>query len=144
MTRFRDEVDGKLASLHDAKSKFYPSIPDPILPLSLPLSSYTGTYFHPAYHNMTIALPPTTTSSSSSSSSLQIRRADTTLKITMDLEHVSGEYFLGQLDLMNAPNLMFRTAFPAEFRLGKDGTVREFGALLEPAMGEEKIWFARI
>lgn len=90
---------------------------------------------------MTITLPP---SSSSSSSSLHIHRTDATLKVAIDLEHVSGEYFLGQFDLMNAPGSLFRTAFPAEFRLGKDGKVREFGALLEQSMGEEKIWFTRI
>ena len=32
----------------------------------------------------------------------------------------------------------------AEFRRGDDGTVKEMGALLEPMMGEEKIWFRKI
>ena len=90
---------------------------------------------------MTITLPP---SSSLPSSSLHIHRTDATLKVAMDLEHVSGEYFLGQFDLMNAPSPLFRTAFPAEFRLGEDGKVKEFGALLEQSMGEEKIWFSKI
>ena len=31
----------------------------------------------------------------------------------------------------------------AEFRLGEDGQVRELGLLVEPEMGDAKIWFKR-
>ena len=31
----------------------------------------------------------------------------------------------------------------AEFRLGEDGRVQELGVLLEPAMGEGKIWYKK-
>lgn len=38
------------------ETEFYPDLPTPRLPLTLPLSKYTGTYFHPAYQNITIFL----------------------------------------------------------------------------------------
>ncbi|KAG9236943.1 putative penicillin-binding protein [Amylocarpus encephaloides] len=40
----------------NAPSIYYPSLPSPPFPLPLPLENYTGTYTHPAYQNLTIAL----------------------------------------------------------------------------------------
>ncbi len=125
---------------NNAKSILFPNIPSAPLPLSLPLESYTGTYSHPAYRNMTITLP----SSSSSSPQLHIDRKDVTWKMVIDLEHVSGEHFIARMDSLTAPDGNFKTAFPTEFRLGVDGTVTDFGARMEEEMGEEKIWFKRV
>jgi hypothetical protein len=133
-------MDKEKYFLDNAKSILFPNIPSTPLPLSLPLESYTGTYSHPAYKNMTITLPP----SSSSPSRLHIDRKDVTWKTFMDLEHVSGEHFLAWTDSLTAPKGIFKSAMAAEFRLGVDGTVVEFGARMEEAMGEEKIWFKRV
>jgi hypothetical protein len=138
--RSQESVDKGNHFLKNAKSLLFPNIPAPALPLSLPLESYTGTYSHPAYRNMTITLP----SSSSGPSRLHIDRKDVTWKIFMDLEHVSGEHFLAWTDSLMAPEGPFKTAIAAEFRLGVDGAVTEFGARMEEAMGEEKIWFKKI
>jgi hypothetical protein len=35
---------------------FYPDLPSPRLPPTLPLANYTGTYHHPGYQNITIFL----------------------------------------------------------------------------------------
>jgi hypothetical protein len=40
---------------HD-KDSFYPDLPSPRIPTTLPLLSYTGTYYHPSYRNITIFL----------------------------------------------------------------------------------------
>jgi hypothetical protein len=137
-TRHEQSVKNKEKWLSSAKQRYYPHLPVPALSLSLGLAQYTATYYHPGYRNITIELAP------SSSTRLSFTRTDSTWKYHAELEHVSGDFFLGQLDMLNAPNIMFREAFPAEFRLGPDAKVTMFGALLEPAMGDEKIWFTRI
>ena len=75
---------------------------------------------------------------------LHIDRTDQTWQLYADLEHVSGEHFLAHADSINAPEGIFKTVAPAEFRLGADGTVVQFGARLEEMMGQEKIWFDRV
>jgi hypothetical protein len=133
-------MDKEKHFLKNAKSILFPNIPSPTLPLSLPLESYTGTYSHPAYQNMTITLPP----SSPGHSQLHIDRKDATWKMFIDLEHVSGDHFIAWTDSLTAPEGSFKSAMAAEFRLCVDGTVTEFGARMEEAMGEEKIWFKRV
>jgi len=83
-------------------------------------------------------------SSSSATPRLHIDRTDVTWKMQVDLEHISGEHFLARADSIEAPEGIFKTAAPAEFRLGPDGTVVEFGARMEEEMREEKIWFRRV
>ena len=56
----------------------------------------------------------------------------------------SGEFFLVQSDSTTAPSMSQGKAYPAEFRVDKDGSVRWFGAAIEEAMGEEKVWFERV
>lgn len=62
----------------------------------------------------------------------------------MDLEHVTGEHFIAWTDSLTAPEGSFKSAMAAEFRLSVDGAVVEFGARMEEAMGEKKIWFKRV
>ncbi|TAQ87178.1 hypothetical protein B7494_g4491 [Chlorociboria aeruginascens] len=115
---------------------FYPNIPNPPLPHTVPLSHYEGTYFHPAYHSLTLALKD---------GRLHIDRDDATWKIVCDLEHVSGEYFMAYIDSSTAPGSVFKHAAPAEFRIASDGTPNAFGVMAEPQMGiEGRIWFDRI
>lgn len=92
---------------------------------------------------MTVKLLPSS-SSSTRTPQLHIDRIDVTWKVKVDLEHVSGEHFLAWVDSIVAPDSNSKSAGPAEFRLGKDGTVVEFGAQMEEMMGDEKIWFKRV
>jgi CubicO group peptidase (beta-lactamase class C family) len=125
-----------------AKSLFYPSIPSPPLPLSRPLAAYVGTYYHPAYHNMTVTLLPS--GSSLNPSIFRIDRTAQLWKMRVELEHVSGEYFIGWLDSLVAPGTVFKDAMSVEFRIGSDGSVAQLGARMEVEMGQEMIWFTRV
>jgi hypothetical protein len=114
----------------------YPNIPDPPLPTSIPLQNYTGTYFHPAYNNITLEIK---------NSVLYANRSDATLKLEFNLEHVSGDYFMAYADSTEAPGTAFKIAAPAEFKVGPEGTSMKFGLAAEPAMGQNgRIWFERV
>ena len=73
------------------------------------------------------------------------------LPIHLNLSHISSSYFLvyGRM-FTNEPRTEPDDFEPstdiiskAEFRLGEDGQVSMLGLLLEPEMGEKKIWFVR-
>jgi hypothetical protein len=80
--------------------------------------AYTGTYFHPAYRNLTIEL-------SSVEGELHARRADFVWQMTFDFTHVSGEYWVVVIDMMNSPNQLNGQLAKAEFRVGLSGKVEE-------------------
>jgi hypothetical protein len=76
---------------------------------------------------------------------LRADRADATWKLHLDLEYVSGDYFMAYIDSTTAPGLIFREAVAAEFVIGSDGVAKKFGLAAEPEMGSEgRIWFDRI
>lgn len=59
--------------------------------------------------------------------------------MTIELEHVSGDYFIARGDSLVAPRSVFQEVSTAEFRIGPGGKVVAFGAALEPMMKGEKI-----
>lgn len=69
-----------------------------------------------------------------------------TWKIGIDLEHVSGEYFLARIDSLEAPESVFKTALPAEFKIGADGKPYAFGAFLNMVekVPVQRTWFERL
>jgi hypothetical protein len=106
------------------------------LPTSLPLKNYTGTYFNPAYNNITMELK---------NGGLYANRQDATLKTEFILEHISGDYFMAYADSTEAPGFPFKVAAAAEFKVSPDGTSKTLGLAAEPAMGPNgRIWFERV
>ncbi len=99
--------------------------PDPSQPgpnASLPLESYTGTYFHPGYRNISIQ--------SVGSASLRRHRAqlssmreDFTWAEAGEFEHVSGEYWIMYTSYIHVPVDSQSGFSPVEFKLGADGKV---------------------
>lgn len=140
--RYLTMMNDKKSFMSNAKSNFYPSIPSPPLPLSLPLSAYEGTYHHPAYHNMTVVVAA---SPNDDNSTFTIDRSNQTIAMSISLKHVSGEFFLAYVEsTKTAGTLALEDAYPAQFKLRKDGTVGAYGARIELTMEEELIWFDRI
>lgn len=120
----------------NATQLYYPHIPSPPLPLSLPLDRYAGTYFNAGYKNMTLAVRD---------GQLHCDRMDGAWQFVLDLEHVTGEHFLARIDSATAPGLVLKEATAVEFVLGADGVVRRFGIAADSEMGREgRIWFDRI
>lgn len=121
----------------NATARFYPSLPRPTHDASIPLIAFEGTYNNGGYGNMTIFMNATR-------GALQINRFDATWKVELELEHVSGDFFIASLDSVAAPGHIFKERFPAEFVVGADGRPEKFGVRIEPSLGDEKIWFERV
>jgi len=136
LPRWIDDYSQYDNQLNNASRILYPSLPDPPLPLSLPLSAYIGTYTHPAYQNITIE---------ERDGSLFANRNEAVWKTTFKFEHVSGEFFLCYADSANAKKSPLESIIQAEFVIGSDGAVTRFGMAAEVQMGPEgRIWFDRI
>lgn len=88
------------------------------MPRALPLEAYTGTYFHPAYLNLTIDL-------SDAEGQLKALRNSQVWQMTFDFVQVSGEYWIIYVDMARSPNLLNGQLAKAEFRIGANGKVAE-------------------
>lgn len=116
----------------------YPQVRNPGAPLSLPIAEYAGRYHHPAYQDIEILCI---------ADQLQIIRTDTQWKVRIELEHISGDDFLGRMKSIDNPatDLFAGASFwPAQFRIGANGKPKDFGARIEKDMGDQKLWFERI
>ena len=120
----------------NAANIFFPSIPNPPIKHALNLSSYTGTYNHPGYGITKFFI--------NAAGKLQADRKDKTWQHKIELEHVSGEFWLGDMDSLLAPGSAFhRARFPVEFIVDSKGVAVMVGLRLESSMGDEKLWFSR-
>ncbi|PLB47175.1 putative penicillin-binding protein [Aspergillus steynii IBT 23096] len=119
------------AALDNALETFYPSIPSPARPPSLPLALYIGHYCHPAYRRLSILWDE-------EKGVLHASRPDSTTPCTLTFSPVSGDFFLVTVQIVGA-----KTVLPAEFRLGPDGTPSMVGIAWEPTLGDEKIWMVK-
>lgn len=122
----------------NAVNYFYPALPSPRLPATLPISSYVGTYSHPAYRTLKIYFD----------TSKKILRADrkfTTWPEELTFEHVSGYYFL-MSSVQDADfGSLAPTIRPAEFVVGPNGQPSKIGVGYEEEMGRDaRIWFERV
>ena len=119
----------KMRQLHDrvfdAPDILFPHRADPAQKPSLPLDGYAGTYFHPAYLNLTITaagshplLMP--------KAELRMVREDFTWPMIGEFEHVTGEYWIMYGYFVYVP-IDARVEFsPVRFQLGPDGKVLSF------------------
>ncbi|KAL8700250.1 MAG: hypothetical protein Q9201_005547 [Fulgogasparrea decipioides] len=135
----------KAEQLRDPIKALYPQAPTgkDAIPLSRPLEDYTGVYYNKGYQNITITL-------SQDEQHLQ-SIMNRSWAYELEFQHVSGEYFfvkgypyMEEKDYLDRTNIFQISLFKAEFRLGENGEIAEFGAAFEPEMKEEKIWFKRI
>ena len=153
---FEDIIKERAEKLRHPRRSLYPDAPEEkdSVPLTLPLDAYTGVYFNPGYRNVTILLSdetmiPLSSGHSKTASHLSIHDKRT-WPWTFEFNHVSGEYFyvLAYMDVHNGTvpldDPLQVEALKTEFRIGVDGHVSEFGARIEPEMGDEKIWFKKV
>ncbi|KAK6850794.1 hypothetical protein PG987_000428 [Apiospora arundinis] len=108
-----------------AVERLYPDRAEPSLPPALPLQKYAGTYYHPAYQNLTVEVVDNDDSPlgprQSSKTQLKASRANAVWDMSYDFEHVSGEFWAVFIDLKKSPNWLSGEVAKAEFRLGSDG-----------------------
>ena len=111
------------------------------------------TYTHSAYGNFTLVIRPNldpnlVTKGTSPTEMLHISTCLWNWPLSIDLTHVSGEYFVIYVrpyeDVRESVDPMRDLVSKAEMRLGEDGTVKELGLQLDDEMGDDKIWFTRV
>ena len=116
-----------------ARELFYPPASTANLPHSLPLESYAGSYWHPAYKKLVVEYQDGT---------LEIRMRRSSLDFEVKIHHVTSEYFFCiSYPVWNPEDPQYA---PAEFKIDAGGQVAELGVLFEPAMSPDKIWFTRV
>jgi hypothetical protein len=137
MNRNLKDINDAQMQYDNALSTFFPSIPDPPIQHALNISSYTGSYTHPGYGITKFFV--------NDDGNLQADRTDRTWKQRIVLEHVSGEFWLGNMSSLDTPDGDFMSfRFPAEFVVDSKGVAGTVGLRMEEAIGDEKIWFSRI
>lgn len=153
--RFRGDIKKLKAVLANATNRCYPSRPSPPLPLSLPLDSYGGTYFHPGYLNFTLQRatdPEVQSHLSRDNASFVALRRDATWPTINEFKHVSGEYwimFQQRGGLVGDPTGVTEYA-PVQFRVGADGAVEAMGVTWLQVTGADEdvveglVWFDKI
>ena len=156
--RERDNLSEEMDKLEKAPCIAYPDCPDPPLPLSLPLAEHVGLYVHPAYPDINVTLGTRMGHEDHGDGAVEGGYLQSTSFYQLNdevvytyMEHVTGEFFLVRVRMYTdelpepgkySPWLDY--TMKAEFKVGEDGTVLQMGVLIEPEMGEEKIWFKRV
>ncbi|KAI1842021.1 hypothetical protein JX266_011776 [Neoarthrinium moseri] len=113
-SQFEKALNSSLEQFDKAIDKLYPGRANPALPRGLELKEYTGTYSHPAYHDLTIDL-------GDDPGRLRAVRVDFVWPMTFDFVHVSGEYWVIHIDMKNSPNALNGQSARAEFKIGPNG-----------------------
>jgi CubicO group peptidase (beta-lactamase class C family) len=135
----------KLYTLRHAREINYPNVPNPPIPLTLPLSDYSGFYTHPAYPTINLTL--NRANNRLFTLSCQHLNGE---PIHISLSHVSGDFFLvwarayvGTETKEDDWNPWTDFIVKGEFRIGESGKVTKMGINVEPQMGEQNIWWER-
>ncbi|UNI15924.1 hypothetical protein JDV02_002408 [Purpureocillium takamizusanense] len=143
------KLDGMVQEYLSVRKTLYPDIPKRPLPLALPLSEYAGSYYNPGYRHIEFKVVKPRKGVPVADGTVQVLHADVRrlLDITLDLEHVSGEYFIAWTDTETS-NILIKSGLRAEFVIGGDGKVAKCGIHLDPISrsDDEKmmVWFSRV
>lgn len=143
ITKYDTWLDTTKERYLTTRQRLYPSVPEPPLPLSLPLSAYAGTYTHPAYRTIELVVADANRDFLYAARTKQVLRADVDrlCHMVVDLEHVSGDFFLAWVD-NKEPCFANAGGVTARFTLGSDGAVEKWGIDIE-ANGR-LVWFDRV
>ncbi|MCJ1313420.1 hypothetical protein MMC25_007098 [Agyrium rufum] len=139
------------AQLNKSRENLYPDAPpqeEAMLP-SLPIEDYAGTYTHPAYETMKVEVLDLEKvrpgAGLNGTSKVLHAKFGGFLKYDLSFSHVNGEHWLVWESLHKGSNhSQVMAATKAEFEIGSDGRVKQLGAVLEAAMGDDKMWFTKV
>ncbi len=134
-----------LGAADSALDRLYPGRADPPLPRALPLGDYTGTYYHPAYMNLTIepAAEGSDGGPPDGRRELRAARDDFVWKMTFEFGHVSGEFWLIYVEPTGSAGLGTQFA-RAEFQVGVTGKVESIEIEFTEDGSEGLILFKKI
>ena len=148
---WKSVVDGMVeemnAQMKIGRAELYPNAPKDPIPLSLPLKAYAGAYTSAGYGTVNLTVDKMDDQSPlSNEPSDRLRAAvfDRVWPMIVEFEHVSGEYFLGHVyKPLTDGTKTLQAVTKAQFKVNDGAQVAELGILIEPAMGQDLIWFIR-
>jgi hypothetical protein len=147
-TKNKKYIEGGIEEAATAKEYFYPNLPEPIQPCSLPLKAYAGSYHHPGYQTLKIYIDANAERALEERAGnpvlFRADRTEVTIPEHMAFEHINKDYFLIRSSWFGDFAAWFPDVNPAEFRLGADGKVSEIGIRWEPRLGDRKIWLKKV
>ena len=127
----------------NTRKTLYPDLPKPPLPLPVPLVGYEGAYHHPGYRTieLKVADAPKHFPIDEDVANVLHAELDRLLHMTLDLEHVSGDFFIAWRGTLK-PNFANKGGAKARFVLRGDGAVDKLGIDIE-ADGQ-LVWFDKV
>ncbi|KAJ3476130.1 hypothetical protein NLG97_g9223 [Lecanicillium saksenae] len=148
LDEFIIEKDKEMKSTADryfaTRTRLYKELPDPVMPPSLPLVAYAGTYSHPAYRTLELVFiqKPKLKDVPMAEATTHVLRArlQRLTTLTLDLEHVSGDYFISWLNY--EPARFSRAGSKAQFELASNGQVAKCGIDME--LRGRIVWFTKV
>ena len=152
LERVEKGYEEKREKLKNAKELLYPEAPKQPIAMTLPMVDYTGTYFNAGYGRIgvevvdssTVRHPYPFSQDSPPEEILQARFIEKDFLVRLDLEHVSGEFFVGYgVYVRKGEFEEVELATFVEFKIGADGKVKQLGVAIEEEMKGEKMWFGR-
>lgn len=133
------------------RERLFPTTPRQ-MKRGLPLEAYAGSYVSPGYQRLVFVIAKQTLCIPGCDLDRDVLRAESFGKLwphAIELEHISGEHFLawvlsrkGSAEWGGVFHVVNR-GVKAEFSIGPDGVAYEVGIAMEPALGDQKIWFKR-
>ncbi|KAM5529942.1 penicillin-binding protein [Fusarium oxysporum f. sp. phaseoli] len=115
---YRKFWNGLSSTVDEAVDILYPERPNPPLPATVNTTKLQGIYYDPGYGR--IALREQPHPNRSDEKILVADRQEMTWKYQMNLHHVSGDYWVVYLPLLENPGY-FTEFVAAEFKIGNDG-----------------------
>jgi hypothetical protein len=142
----REQEELRKAYVYGAPARLYPNVPNPPIPMPVPLDKYTGTYHEAGYGNLSIS-QTCASESPAANCTLQARvhNLNKFIPLHANLTHVSGDYWLARAIMeshnLHEPDVVLR----AEFQVDAAGVVSKFGADLRLETEQTPlIWFDRV
>ncbi len=144
-----NKLEGMVQDYLDVRKTLYPNVPEKPLPLTLPLAEYAGSYHNPGYRTIEFKVVKPREGVPVADGTTEVLHADIRrlLDVTLDLEHISGEYFVAWTDTETS-NVLIKSGLRAEFVIGHDGKVSKCGIHLDPVSRSDddrmKVWFTKV
>lgn len=162
--RFKADEQAYRHSLATCAQRIYPSLPTPPLLPTLPLASYIGDYREAGYGNVTVGLDcddedhdnggggvvqrvPGRSETQCQRQRLRIRLGKRfgALSLVVDLEHMSGDFWLGRTSIGHVGADVVLACSPVEFTVDASGTVSQLGIdARQEGEGGPLVWFDRV
>ncbi|KAJ6441533.1 penicillin-binding protein [Purpureocillium lavendulum] len=118
--KWDDVLEDKNKNITEVLDEVFPDRPKEPLPSTVDIDALEGTYHNAGYGNITLRVK-TTSNGAEKQKVLRASRLEYTFPMKLDLEHVSGDWWLMVLDMANNPVAYFRSYAETAFQFGVDG-----------------------